>query len=31
MLAAQAHYGKAVQKGYIYYAETGDTVEIPLT
>ena len=31
MLAAQAHYGKAVQRGYIYYAETGETAEIPLT
>jgi CRISPR-associated exonuclease, Cas4 family len=31
MLAAQAQYGRAVQRGYIYYAETGDLAEIPLT
>jgi len=31
MLAAQAQYGCAVQRGYIYYAETGDVAEVPLT
>jgi CRISPR-associated exonuclease Cas4 len=31
MLAAQAQYGRAVQRGYVHYAESGDTVEIRLT
>ncbi|MCC6021454.1 MAG: CRISPR-associated protein Cas4 [Thermoproteaceae archaeon] len=31
MLAAQAQYGRAVQRGYVYYAESGDVVEIRLT